>query len=157
SKRVSLKGFRPGKVPIAVISRMYGKGILVDEVNHLLSHAVTDYIRDNKLPVVGDPLPHKEEAEAIDWENQTDFEFAFDLGLAGDFVVDFEQLDGITKYTIQAGEDDLEKTIDDLRQRFAENAHPETSEDGDIVYGEISQGEFTAKTAIPVHRVKEEE
>lgn len=157
SKRVSLKGFRPGKVPTQIIQKMYGKGILVEEVNHILSHAVNDYIRDNKLPVVGDPLPNKEKSEAIDWDSQTEFEFAFDLGLASDFVVDLEQLDGITKYTIQAGESDLNKTIDDLRQRFADTLHPETSEEGDMLYGEISQGEFTAKTAVPLNKVKQEE
>lgn len=158
SKRASIKGFRPGKVPAHVINRMYGKGILVEEVNHMLSHAVNDYIKDNKLPVVGDPMPDREKADSVDWENQTDFEFSFDLGLAGDFVVDLEQLNGITKYTIQAGESDLDKTIEDLRLRFAENTHPEVSEDGDIIYGELTQEatEFSTKTAIPVKRVKED-
>ncbi|GAA4436217.1 trigger factor [Ravibacter arvi] len=156
TKRASIKGFRPGKVPAHVITRMYGKGILVDEVNHLLSHAVSDYIKDNKLPVVGDPLPDREKADAIDWDNQTEFEFAFDLGLAGDFVVDLEKIDGVTEYHIQAGDSDLDKTIEDLRMRFAENTHPETSEDGDIIYGELVQGEFSTKTAIPVKRVKED-
>ncbi len=158
SKRASIKGFRPGKVPAHVISRMYGRGILVEEVNHLLSHAVNDYIKDNKLPVVGDPMPDREKADSVDWDSQTEFEFAFDLGLAGDFVVDLEQLNGITKYTIQAGESDLDKTIEDLRLRFAENTHPEVSEDDDILYGELAQEatEFTTKTAIPVKRVKEE-
>ncbi len=158
SKRASIRGFRPGKVPAHVISRMYGKSILVEEVNHLLSHAVSDYIKDNKLPVVGDPMPDREKADSVDWDNQTEFEFSFDLGLAGDFVVDLEQLNGITKYTIQAGESDLDKTIEDLRLRFAENTHPEVSEDGDIIYGELSQEatEFNTKTAIPVKRVKEE-
>lgn len=157
SKRVSLKGFRPGKVPTQIIAKMYGKGILVDEVNHLLSHTVSDYIKENKLPVVGDPLPNRDQTQTIDWDTQTEFEFAFDLGLAGEFVVDFDQIDGITKYTIQAGESDLENTIQDLRQRFADNTHPDTSEEGDIIYGEITQGEFNAKTAIPVNRVKQDE
>ena len=158
SQRANIKGFRPGKVPAHVISRMYGKGILVEEVNHMLSHAVSDYIKENKLPVVGDPIPNRELADAIDWDTQTEFEFTFDLGLAGDFVVDFEKLTGISQYNIQAGDSDLDKTIEDLRTRFAENQHPETSEDGDIIYGELSQesSEFSTKTAIPVKRVKEE-
>lgn len=159
SKRASIKGFRPGKVPAHVVNRMYGKGILVEEVNHLLSHTVNDYIKENKLPVVGDPLPNREQADAIDWDTQSEFEFAFDLGLAGDFVVDLEQLSGISKYTIQAGESDVNNTIEDLRVRFSETSHPEVSEDGDILYGELLQesSEFSTKTAIPVKRVKEEE
>ena len=158
SKRASIKGFRPGKVPVHVVNRMYGKGILVDEVNHLLSHTVNDYIKDNKLQLVGDPMPDREKAATIDWDNQTEFEFSFDLGFAGDFVVDLEQVNGVTKYNIQASDTDLDKTIEDLRERFAENKHPEVSEDGDILYGELAQEAtgFSTKTAIPVKRVKEE-
>lgn len=157
SKRANIKGFRPGKVPAQVISRMYGKGILIDEVNHLLSHAVSDYIRDNKLQVVGDPLPNTQKAENIDWDRQTSFEFEYDLGLAGDFVVDFEKVAGVPKYTINADEAELEKTIEDLRNRFADNVHPEVSEDGDILYGELAQESsgFSTKTAIPTKKLNE--
>ena len=87
SKRVNLKGFRPGKVPSHVIQRMYGKSILVDEVNSLLSNAVSTYIRENKLQVVGDPIPNREKAEEANWDKPGDFEFSYDLGVATDFEV----------------------------------------------------------------------
>ncbi len=159
AKKANLKGFRAGKVPVPVIKRMYGKSILVDEVNHLLSHAVTDYIRDNKLSIVGDPIPNRDENEEIDWDNQTDFEFTYDLGLATDFEVDFSEIPAVPHYTIHADSDELEKSIENLRERFADSANPDTSEDGDTLYGELKQesSEFTTKTAIPVKRVKEGE
>ena len=153
SKRANIKGFRPGKVPASVVTRMYGKGILVEEVNQLLSRAVSEYIRENKLNVVGDPLPNIENAESINWDTQTEFEFVYDLGLAGDFTVDLEKLEGVKKYAINADETELNKTIEDVRTRFADTTHPEVSEEGDLIYGELTQGEFSTKTAIPTKQL----
>ncbi|TDB59818.1 trigger factor [Arundinibacter roseus] len=159
AKKATLKGFRPGKVPMQVISRMYGKGIMVDEVNQMLSQAVSDYIREQKIQVVGDPIPNREKADAIDWDTQSEFEFVYDLGMATDFEVDFTNIPAIPHYTILAGETELESTLEDLKKRFAESAHPETSEAGDMLFGELKQesSEFTTKTAIPTRQVKESE
>ncbi len=159
AKKANLKGFRPGKVPSHVISRMYGKSILVDEVNHLLSHAVTDYIRDNKIPVVGDPLPNRDKADAIDWDTQSEFEFVYDLGMATDFEVNFSDIPAVPHYTINVDEKEVETSITNLRERFTDSTHPEVSEEGDMLYGELKQEatEFTTKTAIPTKRVKEGE
>ncbi|HEV7348527.1 trigger factor [Telluribacter sp.] len=158
SKRVNLKGFRPGKVPTHVVNRMYGKSILVDEVNHMLSHAVSDYIRDNKLQIVGDPLPDREKAAAIDWDQQTEFEFVYDLGLATDFEIDFSTIPAVPHYTINADEQELESTLTNLRERFADSSHPEVSEEGDMLYGELKQesSEFSTKTAIPTRQLNAE-
>lgn len=157
-KKVNLKGFRPGKVPTHVISRMYGKSILVDEINHLLSNAITDYIRDNKLQIVGEPVPNREQSEKINWDTQTDFEFLYDLGLATDFEIDFTAVPAVKHYTINADEAELESTIGNLKERFSESAHPETSEEGDMIFGELKQesSEFSTKTAIPTKQLKAE-
>jgi len=158
SKRVNLKGFRPGKVPSHVIQRMYGKSILVDEVNSLLSNAVSSYIRENKLQVVGDPVPDRDKAEAVNWDSPSDFEFSYNLGVASDFEVNLSELPAVKRYTINVDDKELTKTIDSLRERFAENIHPEVSEVGDMVFGELKQesSEFTTRTAIPVKQVKED-
>jgi trigger factor len=159
AKKANFKGFRPGKVPMHVVNRMYGKSILVDEVNHLLSHAVSDYIRDNKIQVVGDPIPNRDKADAIDWDTQTEFEFVYDLGMATDFEVDFAAIPAIPHYTILADEKELQSTIDNLLERFAESTHPEVSEQGDMLYGELKQesSDFSTKTAIPTKQIKESE
>jgi trigger factor len=159
SKRVNLKGFRPGKVPSHVIQRMYGKSILVDEVNNLLSNAVSSYIRENKLQVVGDPVPDREKAAAVNWDNATDFEFVYDLGVASDFEVNLAELPAVKRYTINADEAELNKTIDSLRERFPDSTHPEVSELGDMIFGELKQEstEFTTRTAIPTKQVLETE
>ncbi|MCU0338517.1 MAG: trigger factor [Spirosomaceae bacterium] len=158
SRKANLKGFRPGKVPPQVIQRMYGKSIVIDEVNNLLSDTVNNYIRDNKLAIVGDPKIDREKTETIDWNTQTDFEFSYELGLASDFEVAFESLPTVSKYTIQAGETELNEAIENLRERFSGQTNPEVSEVGDMLYGDLKQveGEFNTKTAIPFARIKEE-
>ncbi|SKB60213.1 trigger factor [Dyadobacter psychrophilus] len=156
SKKVNLKGFRPGKVPSHVIQRMYGKSILVDEVNNLLSTAVSSYIRENKLQVVGDPVPNREKAAEVNWDSPSELEFIYDLGVATDFEVNFSDLPAVKRYTINVDDAELSKTIESLRERFAENIHPEVSEEGDMIFGELKQesSEFTTRTAIPTKQVK---
>ncbi len=137
---------------------MYGKSILVEEVNQILSQAVTDYIRENKLQIVGDPIPNKEQADTIDWDTQSEFEFSYDLGLASDFELDFTKLPAISRYTIVAGEKELNESIENLSQRFAESINPEESAEGDILFGELTQASsgFSTKTAIPTKQVTAE-
>ncbi|HEV8512533.1 MAG TPA: trigger factor family protein, partial [Cyclobacteriaceae bacterium] len=100
ARKATIKGFRQGHVPAGVIRKMYGKGILVEEVNHIISHSVSDYIRDNKLRVLGDPLPNEEKARTIDWDFQKDFEFEFQIGLVEDFTVDLSNKVKVTSHPI---------------------------------------------------------
>ena len=138
-RKVQLKGFRPGHVPASIVQKMYGKSIMVDEINAMLSKTVSQYIRENKLQVVGDPVPDRELAEAIDWDNQSDFAFSYTLGLASEFGIDFADLPSVTQYEIQAGDAEIDSTIADLRQRFHTHTHGEEVADGDTIYGELKQ------------------
>ena len=167
-RKVQLKGFRPGHVPASLVQKMYGKSIMVDEINAMLSRTVSQYIRENKLQVVGDPVPDRELAGAIDWDNQTDFAFSYTLGLASEFDIDFSDLPSVTQYEIQAGEAEIDTTIADLRQRFHSHSHGEEVADGDTIYGELKQvaapeganyasaEPFSAKTAFPMNQMAEE-
>jgi trigger factor len=91
SKKATLKGFRPGKVPTSMIEKMYGKSILVDEINNLLSETISNYIRENKLPIIGDPLPNMDQSKKIDWDTQKEFEFNYEIGLVSDFSYDLSK------------------------------------------------------------------
>ena len=157
-RKVQLKGFRPGHVPASLVQKMYGKSILVDEINSMLSKTVSQYIRDNKLQVVGDPVPNREQADAIDWDNQTDFAFSYTLGLASEFEIDFGDLPSVTQYEIQAGDAEVDSTIADLQQRFHTHAHGDEVADGDTIYGELKEvnGPFSAKTAFPTNQMADE-
>ena len=167
-RKVQLKGFRPGHVPASLVQKMYGKSIMVDEINSMLSKTVSQYIRENKLQVVGDPVPDRELASAIDWDNQSDFAFSYTLGLASEFDLDFADLPSVTQYEIQAGDAEVDSTIADLRQRFHTHAHGEEVADGDTIYGELKQVNapegaeadapslFATKTAFPTNQMAED-
>ncbi len=155
-QKASIKGFRPGMVPLEMVKKMYGKGVLIDEINHKLSHAVTDYIKDNKLAIVGDPMPNDVE-NGIDWDTQKEFSFSYDLGLSGDFEVDFGKIKPINSYEIKARNKEIEETLENLKNQFAEQIHGETIEDGDMVFGKFTLGDWIEKSAIPMKAIKDSE
>lgn len=158
SKKAQIKGFRPGKVPPALIQKMYGKSIMIDEINHILSHAVNDYIRDNKIKILGDPLPNTESVDKIDWENQKDFEFQYEIGLVDDFKYALEGKK-LIRYNIKVDDKSVEDTIADLQKQYGKMTNPEKSEDGDFLYGQVVQngGEFNDKVSIPLNLIEKKE
>ena len=137
SRKANIKGFRQGKVPAGVIRKMFGKSILVDEINHVLSHKLTDYIRENNLKILGEPLPNQDKARTIDWDVQKDFEFEYQIGMVGDFSYDVSKKVKVTAYPIEVDEKTIEETVADIKKRFGKAAYPETSEVGDNLFGEL--------------------
>ena len=138
-KQVNLKGFRPGKVPAGLIKKMYGKAIKIEEINELLAAKLPQYIRDNDLKIVGEPLPDREAVESIDWDHQSDFEFSYDVGYINDFSYDLSEDVKITKYVIPVTEEKIDETIENLRKRFGETEKVEgPSEKDDELYGLLS-------------------
>jgi trigger factor len=137
SKKANIKGFRPGKVPRTLINKMYGRSILVDEVNHMLSHNVMDYIKENNIQILGEPLPNMEKAAGIDWDTQSEFDFEYSIGMADDFEVKLDKKVKIENFSIKVDAKVIKETIDNLKKQFGTMTNPEKSEEGDVLYGEI--------------------
>jgi trigger factor len=150
ARKANIKGFRQGKVPTGVIKKMFGKSILVDEINHLLSHKLSDYIKENNLKILGDPLPNHEKAGAIDWDAQRDFEFEYQIGMVEDFSYDLSPKVKVKSYPIEIDTKTIDETIDDLKKRFGKVSYPETSEPGDNLFGDVREkdGSFTKEHAF---------
>jgi len=89
SRKAVIPGFRPGKVPVGVVKKMYGKSLLTEEIDLLLRDSLGDYIKEKNLPIVGEPIPNYNKTDTIDWETQKDFDFEFEIGLVNDFAFDF--------------------------------------------------------------------
>lgn len=161
-RKVAVKGFRPGHAPTGLVKKMYGKGLLIDEINSILSKTVSDYIRTTKLQIVGDPVPNMAEADKVDWDNQQEFDFSYEIGLASDFEVDLSLIPAVTQFDIQATEADVDGTITDLRQRFHAHLHADTIEEGDTVFGELVQVNapeglsYNQKTALPLNKMTDD-
>lgn len=146
SKKAEIKGFRKGKVPLTMIKNMYGKSILVEEINHMISHGLSDYIKDNKLNIIGEPLPDRSQTEAIDWDTQKDFEFDYNIGLVDDFEVDLSKKQKIAKNEIKVDKKVIDETIANLKDQYGDMTNPEMSELGDALYGSFSQAEGDLKS-----------
>jgi trigger factor len=138
SRKMNIKGFRAGKVPAGVVRKMYGKSILVDEVNHILSHSVSDYIKERKLTVLGDPIPNQELAQKIDWDNQKDFEFEFQIGLVENFSVEVSTKVKLPSYKIAVDDKVVNDAVEDMKRRFGNIINPEVSGADDNLFGEIT-------------------
>lgn len=137
ARKANIKGFRQGKVPAGVIKKMFGKSILVDEINHLLSHKITDYIKDNNIQILGEPLPNLDKTKDIDWDAQKDFEFEYQIGLVEEFSYDLSPKAKVKGYTIEVDDKTIQDTLDDLKKRFGKVTYPEVSEAQDSVFGDI--------------------
>jgi trigger factor len=162
SRKANIKGFRAGKVPTGVIKKMYGKSILVEEVNHIISHSISDYIKENKLKVLGDPLPNAEKARAIDWDIQKEFDFEFQIGMVEDFAVDLSSKVKVTSYPIEVDQKTIDETVNDVITRYGNVMYPEASEVGDNLFGDISlKGEASEEAKkgsyIAIEKVEKKE
>lgn len=150
SRKANIKGFRAGKVPAGVVKRMFGKSILVDEINHVLSHKLSDYIKDNNLKLLGEPLPDLSKSAQIDWDNQKDFEFEYQIGMVEDFTYELSSKVKVQSYPIDVDKKVIEETVADVRKRFGATSNPEVSEAGDNLFGELTskEGDFKKEYAF---------
>ena len=139
AKKAKLPGFRPGMVPASHIKRMYGKSILVDEINNLLSDSLTSYINDNKIEVLGQPLPKVDTSKEFNWDYNEEFEFNYELGLAPEFEISLSDADKLTAYQIKADAETLESRIKNLRKSYGKMTNPEVSAEDDVLYAELVQ------------------
>jgi trigger factor len=139
AKKAKIPGFRPGMVPPAHIKKMYGKSILVDEVNNLLSDTLNNYINEQQLEVLGQPLPKLDDNKEYNWDFADDFEFNYEVGLAPEFTIDFSPKDKVTEYVIKADKGTLEDRIKNIRKSYGKMTNPDVSADGDVLYAELVQ------------------
>lgn len=137
SKKAQVKGFRPGKVPAGIIKKLYGKGILVEEINNLLNEKLRSYITDEKLDILGEPLPNEEKAKNIDWENQKDFEFEYELGLVDNFKAELSNKIKVTKYQIKVDAKLIDETISNIAKQNGTTLTPDTIQVGDTIFGTL--------------------
>ena len=139
AKKAKLPGFRPGMVPPSHIKKMYGKNILVDEINTILNDTLNNYISENKLEVLGQPLPKIDDSKDFNWDFTDEFEFIYELGLAPEFDLDLSSKDKITYYKVKVDEETLASRITNLRKSYGKMSNPDVSSDDDVVYADLKQ------------------
>lgn len=137
-RNAKVPGFRPGKVPEGMIRKMYGKAILAEELNKLLNDSIYKYLNENKIEILGNPLP-KVENNNIDFENPNSFEFLYELGLAPAVNPNLDASSTFDYYQIEVNEELLDKYVSDIRRKYGKFSNPETASAGDILYGEFQE------------------
>jgi trigger factor len=135
-KTASIPGFRKGKVPMGQVKKMIGKSVLIDEVNKLLQEAIYKHITENKVEVLGNPLPLTSE---VDWDNATDFEFEYEMGLAPEFKVTLDKKSKFDYLQIVADKKMVDHYVTDMAKRYGKMTQPEKSEKTDLMMGEFTQ------------------
>jgi len=138
-KKANVPGFRPGKVPMGMIKKMYGKGVRVEEVNKAVSEALNNYILEKNLNVLGYPLPNMEKTTTIDFDNQNEFDFFFDIGLSPEFEIDISENINVPYYSIKIGDEEIDKAINDIKVRFGNEENPEVAEESDALQGKFRE------------------
>ena len=138
-RKANMPGFRPGKVPEGLIRKMYGKAVLIDEINKLVSEALQNYIKEQELKLLGDPLP-KVSGDDLDWEIGSDFTFDFEMGLSPEIEVNLSKEDQITKYKIVVDQEIVNTNIENYSKRFGQFVDIDTVVDGtEKLTGDIVQ------------------
>lgn len=138
-KKVQMPGFRPGKVPAGMVKKMYGKSILVDEINKLLNDSLYSYIRENNIDILGNPLPKYEESRNIDWDTQKEFEFSYDLGLAPQFEVGLSANDKFTMDLVKVDDALVDKYVNDIRKSYGKPTNPDVAGESDLLFGDFNE------------------
>ncbi|VXB73664.1 trigger factor [Maribacter litoralis] len=152
-KQANIPGFRKGQVPMGLIKKQYGKAVLVDEVNKLLQDNLNKYLTEEKLDVLGNPLPKQQ--DNFDWD-QDELAFEFELGLAPDFEVSLKTKKAITQYKIVADDKMVNEQVERIQKQYGKLVSKDEVSKNDEVSGTFvnEAEEIDSKTMIETDKLK---
>ena len=136
-KKANIPGFRPGMIPMGLVKKMYGKAVMAEEINKLVSENLYSYIRENNMNILGEPLPNETEQKPFDFDTQDDFEFVFDLGIAPEIEVELTKKDKVNYYNITVSDEMIENQVKSYTGRYGKYIQEEVVEEKDMLKGEL--------------------
>jgi len=138
-KKANMPGFRPGKVPAGLVKKLYGKAAIADEVNKVLSKSLSKYIIDEKLNILGEPLPDEEKQPKIDWDKDEKFEFIFDIAMSPEFSISLDKKNTLPYYKITVDEKMIDQQEKNYAGQYGKNISVEKAEGKDTMKGNFIQ------------------
>lgn len=138
-QKAQMPGFRKGMIPMSLVKKMYGKSVLAEEVNKLLSETVYKYIQDNEVNMLGEPLPNEDKQPAIDFDTQEEFEFLFDIALAPEFKVEVGTADKVDYYDIEVTDEMVDNQVKSYTQRNGKYDKVDIYADNDMLKGLLAE------------------
>ena len=152
-RKANIPGFRKGHVPMGLVKKQYGKAVLVDEVNKLLQDSLNKYLTEEKLDVLGNPLPKLQ--DDFNWDDES-FSFEFELGLAPEFDVNLKGKKAITHYNITADDKMIDDQVLNIRKQYGKLVSKEVVESEDEITGVFvnEENEIENKTTFTLDKIK---
>lgn len=163
-KRVELPGFRKGAVPASLVKQRFGKSLLADEINRILQEAIGNFVSENKLELLGSPIP-KEGDDVGDWDNPSTFTFTYEIGFAPTFDLNLDKSKTFTKLEVDVNEELISRQMKEYARRHGQLSKPEITEAEDMIMAEISElnedgtvkeGGVSNKSSIFLEYIKDE-
>lgn len=138
-KQANIPGFRKGHVPASLVKKQYGKSILADELNKVVNDFLNSFITENKIEILGNPIPFEKEEVKGDFNNPADFEFAFEIGITPEFKIDSTLKETFNYVSVKIDDELINKQIDDLRRRYGKLVASEKIGDTDLVMAQFTE------------------
>ena len=144
-RKAELKGFRPGMAPMSLIEKMHGTQALVESVNSIISESLNNYIQENNLQILGEPLPNEELQQKIDWAKDETFEFVFDCALSPEVKLELSKKNKITTYKVEISQEAKKNYRSNLLRQFGKLEPTDVVSDEDFIIADfIQNGEVKA-------------
>ncbi len=166
-KKAQLPGFRPGKAPLGLIKRRFEKATVAEEINKILGQSLNDYLVDEKLRILGEPLTSDEHQNPIDWEKDENFEFAFDIALSPEIDVQLNEELKLDFYTITVSDEMVNEQIDSITSQMGNFAEVEAVTEKSMIRGDFveldeegnpkEEGIRAEEVLITMERIQDEE
>ena len=163
-KKADMPGFRKGHVPMGMVKKMYGNSVLGEQINKILGTEIDKYINENKLPILGQPIPIADENIKFDVNNMGDIKFSYKIGVAPELTVEVTEKDKFTANKIKVDEKLIEKYSDDVRRQYGKFSSIENAGDKDMLNGvftelneagEIKDAGISHKSTISIEFVED--
>lgn len=140
-KRAEIKGFRKGMAPMGLIEKMYGGTALVDAVNGLISDGLNNYVKENKMDLIGEPMPDMDGKKQVDWDKDQVFEFSFEVAVRPEIKLALGKSDKVTNYKLTTTPEALQQYKEDTLRQFGSLVDTEKAGDDDFMVVDLEQGE----------------
>ena len=138
-QKANVPGFRPGMVPMGLVKKQYGTAVKAEEINKLLQTKIFEYIRENKIDMLGEPLPIESQQAGINMAEDKEFTFEFEIALAPKFEAVLDNNDKLAYYRIQPTEEMINGQVNAFAQRCGEYKQVESYENGDMLKGTLAE------------------
>lgn len=145
AKKAQIKGFRKGMVPTSVVRKMFGKGVIFEELNKLVSNALNEYVNQGHLSLVGEPIPVSKDID-LDPEKELSYELDFEIGMASPFEINYSGLASSPIYKVVADDTLIDREIEGMRTQHGEMSNPDESQVGDTLFGKLWEVDANGNT-----------